>query len=123
MKVRRKSRWRSENIARHFRKRANQRAAKERKRLERAAREEVMPEMSHVVLPRLKPSGFRVTIECLDDGERASFTSTRLPWGLSVSPTLAGRKVATVLKEYQPAPATKPKSHPTPRLTRHAQAA
>lgn len=65
----------------------------------------------------------RPVARMLDDGERASFTATRLPWGLSVSPTLAGRKVATVLKEYQPAPATKPKSHPTPRLTHHAQAA
>lgn len=102
MKVRRKSRWRSENVARHFRKRANQRAAKERKRLERLARDEPLPDTSRVVLPRLKPSGFRVTIECLDDGQRVSLTVARLPWGLSVSPTLAGRKVAAVIANYQP---------------------
>lgn len=102
MKVRRKSLWRSENTKRHFRKRANQRAAKERKRLERLARDEPMPDMSHVIMPRLKPSGFRVTVECLDDGQRVSLTASRLPWGLSVSPTMAGRKVAAVLRYYQP---------------------
>lgn len=103
MKVRRKSRWRSENIKRRLRFRANQRAAKERKRLERAAREEPMPDTSHVRLPRAKPSGFRVVITCLDDGERVSFTAFRTPWGLSVSPTAAARKVATILRHYSPA--------------------
>ncbi len=103
MKVRRKSRWRSENIKRRFRYRANQRAAKERKRIERAAREEPMPDLSHVRVPRARASGFRVVITCLDDGERVSFTAFRTPWGgLSVSPTLAGQKVFTVLSEYQP---------------------
>lgn len=81
---------------------ANFRAAKERKRQERAAREEPMPDTSHVVFPRSKPSGFRVTVECLDDGERVSFTASRLPWGLSVSATEAGRKVSCVLANYQP---------------------
>jgi hypothetical protein len=83
---------------------ANFRAAKERKRIERAMREDVMPDTSHVRIPRIKPSGFRVTIECLDDGERVSFTSSRLPWGLSISATEAGRKVSCVLANYQPAP-------------------
>jgi hypothetical protein len=56
-------------------------------------------------LPRLPASGFRVQITCLDDGERVSFTARRDPWDrLTVSPTLAGRKVATVLREYRPAP-------------------
>lgn len=100
MKVRRKSLWRSKNVARHFRKRANQHAAKERKRLERLAMYDPMPDTSHVVMPRPKPSGFRITVECLDDGQRASLTVTRLPWGLSVSPTMAGRKIATILKYY-----------------------
>ena len=81
---------------------ANMRAAKERIRLERAMRDEPMPDNSHVCIPRIKPSGFRVTIECLDDGQRASFTSSRLPWGLSVSPTAAGKRVAVLLREYQP---------------------
>lgn len=83
--------------------RANQRAAKERKRMERAMREEPNTCPQGIAMPRLKPSGFRVTVECLDDGARVSFTASRLPWGLSVSPTLAGKRVATVLKEYIPA--------------------
>jgi hypothetical protein len=83
---------------------ANFRAAKERKRIARHLREEPMPDMSHCCpMPKRKPSGFRVTIECLDDGERVSFTSSRLPFGLSVSPTLAGKKVAAVLQNYQAA--------------------
>lgn len=83
---------------------ANFRAAKERKRLERAARPEPLPDTSQVVPPKLKPSGFRVTIECLDDHERVSFTAHLTPWGrLSLSPTRAGRKVAAVLTHYAPA--------------------
>lgn len=78
------------------------RAAKERIRLARVARPEVMPDTSHVVVPRCKPAGFRVSITCLEDGERVSFTSARMPWGLSVSPSLAGRKVAAVLANYLP---------------------
>jgi hypothetical protein len=99
MKVRRKSRWRSENSKR-AKKFANMRAAKERIRIARVARDDVRPDTSHVVLPRLKPSGFRVSITCLDDGERVSFTASRLPWGLSVSPTSAGRRVSAVLANY-----------------------
>jgi hypothetical protein len=66
------------------------------------ARTEPMPDCSHVILPRLKPSGFRVSITCLDDGERVTFTGARGPFGLTVSPTLAGRKVAAVLANYRP---------------------
>lgn len=94
-------------LRKHFsanrKKLANFRAAKERKRLARVAREEAMPDTSHVTMPPRKPSGFRVTIVCLDDGERVSFTASRLSWGLSVSPTLAGRKVAAILQHYQAA--------------------
>jgi hypothetical protein len=85
-----------------FRFRANQRAAKERIRLDRAARDEPMPDTSHVRLPRRKPSGFRVVITCLDDGERVQFTAFRTPWGLSISPTAAGRKVFALLSNYTP---------------------
>lgn len=102
MSIRRKSRWRSHNLRRHLQKRTNQRAAKERLRLERALRPEAMPDVSAVPVPRPKPSGFTVSIRCLDDGERVSFTARRTPWGLSVSPTLAGRKVASVLAHYHP---------------------
>lgn len=105
MKVRRKSRWRSKNVARRFKQRAQMRAAKERKRLARVAREEPMPDVSHVRIPRGKLSGFRVMITCLEDGERVQFTAVRMPAGnLSISPTLAGRSVAAVLRNYQPAP-------------------
>lgn len=100
-KLRCKSLWRSVNLKRHLRLRANQRAAKERLRLARVEREQVAPDMAHVVTPRPKPSGFRVVITCLEDGERVSFTTRRTPWGLSVSPSLAGRKVAMVLRHYQ----------------------
>lgn len=86
-----------------FRFRANQRAAKERIRQERAAREEPMPDCSHVRIPRIKPSGFRVVVTCLDDGARVQFTAFRAPWGLSISPTAAGRKVSAILANYQPA--------------------
>jgi|GEM_PF-3221590 hypothetical protein len=101
--VRRKSLHRSENLRRHLRKRANQRAAKECKRLARAFADPVLPDTSHCVMPRAKASGFRVTIECLDDGERVSFTAARGPFGLTISPTRAGRKVACVLANYLPA--------------------
>ena len=84
--------WRSKNT---------KRAAKERHRLACAAMDDPRPDTAHVYEPRVKPAGFRVTITCLDDGARVSFTSRRLPWGLTISPTLAGRKVATVLQHYQ----------------------
>lgn len=105
MSIRQKSLWRSKNLTRHFRKRANQRAAKERKRIERVAREEIYPDTSSSFAPSRKPGGFRVTVECLEDGERVSFTSRWRPFGndeLSISPTLAGRKVAAILANYRP---------------------
>jgi hypothetical protein len=103
MKVARKSLHRSAN-AKRAKHRANQRAAKERKRLERTFSEEPMPDMSHC--PSIhggKLTGFRVTIQCLDDGERVSFITARGPYGLTISPTLASRKVACVLANYEPA--------------------
>lgn len=102
MRVRRKSLHRRRN-AKQAKKRANQRAAKERKRLARLAVEHTLPDTAHGTTIKLKPSGFRIAIECLDDGERVSFTAARGPHGLTVSPTMAGRKVATVLKYYVPA--------------------
>lgn len=90
-----------ENRAR-LRMRANQRAAKERKRLARVASEEPMPDMSHCppLSSHSRPTGFRVSITCLEDGERVSFVAARGPFGLTISPTLAGRKVACVLANY-----------------------
>ncbi len=88
-------------------KRANQRAAKERHRIARAAFA-ASPEYAEQLiagntpLPKRKPSGFRVTIECLDDGERVQFTTAHGPHGLTVSPTLAGKKVSAILSFYKP---------------------
>lgn len=103
MKVRRKSLHRSANLKR-YRKFRNMRAAKERKRLERAFREEPMPDTSHCyVPPKSKPSGFRITITCLDDGERVSITTLRGPFGLTHSATNIARRVACILIHYVPA--------------------
>ena len=94
---------RKRNRERVLKKFAAMRAAKERKRIERANAEPAMPDLSHCPkMPKLKRSGFRVTVECIDDGARASFLALRTPFGLTVSPTLAGRKVACVLREYMP---------------------
>lgn len=100
MKVRRKSLWRSRNN-RHAKFRANQRAAKECKRLARVAREEPMPATAHCVMPpRLGPL-FVVTVRCRD-GARVRLPIHELPNGLSISPTLAGRKIAAILANYRP---------------------
>lgn len=100
MKVRRKSLWRSQNN-KHARKRANQRAAKERIRLERLARDEPMPDVSGTFVPKRLAPLFVVSIRCRD-GERVTLPVHEIPGGLSVSPTAAGRKVAAVLKHYRP---------------------
>lgn len=101
MKVRRKSLWRSQNNKLAI-KRRNQRAAKERKRAARAGRAEVMPALAHAA--RVKPARplFVVTIRCRD-GASVKLRVHEVPWGLSVAPTLAGRKVASVLRHYRPA--------------------
>lgn len=96
---------RKRNRERAVKKFAAMRAAKERKRIERAQAEPVMPDLSHCPpLPKTKPSGFEVIVRCLDDGARSSFRVLRTPFGLTISPTLAGKRVACVLREYQPAP-------------------
>ena len=94
------------------RRRNNQRAAKERKRISRAAyvqSPEFAADLAAEVAndPRPAPVSppllrFRVTIECLTDGERVQFTTAEGPHGLTVSPTLAGRKVTAVLRHYRP---------------------
>jgi hypothetical protein len=102
MQVRRKSLHRSLNNKR-AKKFANMRAAKERKRLERLASEDVVPDMSHVWTPKALLPLFTVTIRCRD-GASASLRIHEGAWGgLSISPTLAGRKVACVLANYRPA--------------------
>ena len=79
------------------------RAAKERLRIERANDEPVMPDTSGCYVTKAKPSGFRVSVTCLDDGERVSFVTHRGPFGLTMSATDCARKVASVLKNYSPA--------------------
>lgn len=107
--VRRKSLHRRKNCA-HAKHRANQRAAKERIRLDRAARDyDHAPEIAEAVRcaasVSTKALRFRVTVECLSDGAKASFTTAEGPHGLTISPTLAGRRVAAVLMHYRPAKA------------------
>jgi hypothetical protein len=63
---------------------------------------------SEASAPPMLPTGkrtlrFRITVECLSDGERVRFTTTEGPHGLTTSPTLAGRKVAAILRHYRPA--------------------
>lgn len=100
MKVRRKSLWRSQNNKLAI-KRRNQRAAKELKRMERAMREEPMPDTSHVTTPPKARPMFTVTIRCCD-GESVMLPIYEAPWGLSISPTAVARRVAMVLREYRP---------------------
>lgn len=108
MKVIRKSKWRSENAKRARRKFANMRAAKARKRMEALANPlDPAEELPTTAFDQRQParSGFRVTVTCLDDGVRSGFVAQRMPWGgLSVSPTIAGRRVATTLLNYLPQP-------------------
>ena len=109
--LRRKSKWRSKN-QRRARSAASIAWAEETRRLARqakalAADAALLGEAAEPnVRPGKAPKGllrFRVTIECLTDGERVQFTTAEGPHGLTISPSLAGRKVAAVLKHYRPA--------------------
>lgn len=90
------------------RRRAKDRAADAVRR--RARAEEKLAAYVEAYVPGPAPKlsrkrrGFRVTVECLDDGSRSSFLALRTPFGLAIAPSLAGRKVACVLREYIPAP-------------------
>lgn len=86
----------------HFRFRANQRVAKERIRLKRAAREEPMPDTSHVRIPRPTAALFVVSVRCRD-GHSVSLRIHEAPWGgLTISPTAVAKKVASVVRHYRP---------------------
>lgn len=102
MTVRRKSLWRSQNVKLAI-KRRNQRAAKERLRLARAAMPDVMPDASRAPkFLRPKPL-FVVTVRCRD-GESVRLSIYENPWGaLTPSATAASRKIAAILKHYRPA--------------------
>lgn len=88
------------------RRRAKDRATDAARRRARAAEKLAAYVDSYHVQPAPKLSrrrhGFRVTVECLDDGTRSSFLAFRTPFGLTVAPSLAGRKVACVLRNYLP---------------------
>ena len=101
MKVRRKSLWRSQNNKLAL-KRRNQRAAKERLRLARAAMPDVMPDASNAPkFLRPKPL-FVVTVRCRD-GQSVKLRIYENPWGgITPSATNAARKVAEILKGYRP---------------------
>lgn len=80
---------------------AKMRAAKERKRLERAARDEPMPEVPVIPYARPRPL-FVVTIKCRD-GETARCQLFDAPFGLVPSASVVAQKVACVLRNYRPA--------------------
>ena len=77
------------------------RAAKERIRMDRADREEPMPDLSHVTMPRHAAPLFVVSIRCRD-GQRVTLPISETPHGLSISATLAAQKVFHVLSKYRP---------------------
>jgi hypothetical protein len=106
MNVRRKSLHRRANC-KHAKKRANQRAAKERRRISRAlAPVDYTAEIAEAArCPMPAPAlRFRITVECLADGERSQFITAEGPHGWTVSPTLIGQRVAKVVQFYRPAP-------------------
>lgn len=99
--LRRKSRWR-----RYNQRRAADRALDAERRLARAAekREAYLAAFEEPIGSMVKVSTplFMVTIRCRD-GARGSLAVRELPWGLSISPTLVGRKIAAILRHYRPA--------------------
>lgn len=88
------------------RRRAKDRAADAARRRARAAEKLATAVAAYQVPPGPKLSrkrhGFRVTVECLDDGARSSFITLSTPFGLTIPPWLAARRVACVLREYTP---------------------
>jgi hypothetical protein len=87
------NRWRSKN-----------RKLDQQRRLEKiAARKDVYVEgytVPKISIPRT--SAYATIIIRMRDGTRSQFSIHELPHGLSVSPTLAGQKVAAVLANYLP---------------------
>lgn len=104
MNVRRKSLHRKRNC-KHAKKRVNQRAAKARHRIARALApvdyNAEPTEAEHCPLPG-PPLRFRVIVECLTDHERVAITTTELPHGWTISPTLCGQKVTKIINHYRP---------------------
>jgi len=75
----RKSRWRSKNQrSAQLRRLAQMRAAKERKRMERATAEPELPDASHIYVPRVKP---RIEVRVRIDDRWFSVSAHDAPWG------------------------------------------
>lgn len=87
------NRWRSAN-------RALDRQRRLEKQAEKAAAFVAGYTVPKIAAPR-KKAEFRVRIY-LPDGSSTGFRISRGPFGLTISPTLAGRKVAAVLANYTP---------------------
>jgi hypothetical protein len=56
---------------------------------------ELIPENDHVMRPKIRANAS--IIMWFDDKPQMQFSLYRLPWGWSISPTLAGQKVQQVL--------------------------
>lgn len=94
--------YRTNRLRKRAEKFARWRKRKEELRVERLACPEPAPDLSHCPKATAPASGFRITIECLDDGEQVSFVAARAPSGeLSVSPSAVARRVKRVLQEYR----------------------
>lgn len=87
------------HYARNRKRLAQMRAAKERKRMERATRGEVMPDVSGCFVPTGARSGFVVSVRRLADGKRTSFRIFEGLWGLDPSITSSAKRLASILKE------------------------
>ncbi len=86
-----------------YRWRANQIAAKARRRVERALAP--LPDEPHakVFRPRLAPHLWTITVQHRD-GSRVILHSDELPGErLTISPSLMGRKITTAMRFYAPA--------------------
>ena len=81
--------------------RSRNRALDRERRLERIAAKQAAALETHTVpkvpIPRPAEAWCRVRL-VFSDGSSAGFAIRETPWGLSISATLAGRKVAEVLK-------------------------
>lgn len=108
--LRRKSKWRSKN-QRRARSAASIAWAEETRRLARQAKALAADAalLAEAEEPQERPPPvsknllrFRITVECLTDGERVQFTTAEGPHGLTISPSLAGKKVAAILRHYRP---------------------
>lgn len=93
-KWKRYNRWRAANRELDRKRRLEKQAAKQAVFVENYT----VPKLS---TPRKPRADFRIRIY-LPDGSSTGFSISRGPFGLTVSPTLAGKKVACVLANFSP---------------------